>query len=100
MAFDWFNDLVKPAGTYVLGAGGGALLTWAIRALTKKGDEEKAFRRVFVSVTKHQNFGIRSVVVVNKDRLNGSYDATVKHLDDADAEVDSYLDSKAFGAKK
>ena len=100
MQFDWFNDLVKPAGAYILGAGGGALLTWGIRALTKKGDEEKTFRRVFVSVTKHQNAGIRAVVAVNKDRLNGSYDSTVRHLDDADTEVDAYLDQRAFGGKK
>ena len=100
MTFDWFNDLVKPAGAYVMGAGGGALITWAIRALTKKGDEEKSFRRVFVSVTKHQNAGIKAVVEVNKSRLNGSYETVVKHLDDANDEVDSYLDSRAFGGKK
>lgn len=54
--------------------------------------------RVLLSVSSHGNAGVRALVEANRQSLNGSYDRTMKHLDDADKEQQEFLTS-SYGGK-
>lgn len=47
--------------------------------------------RTLLSVNRHQTQGIRAVVEASRQSLNGSYDRTIHHLDEADKETDEFL---------
>ncbi len=125
MDLNWAKDFWVPAGVLVSGSVGGSLLTWMVRSLGKKArkagdvvakidaltegvckdreENQKAQMRtdeairVLLSVSSHGNAGVRALVEANRQSLNGSYDRTMKHLDDADKEQQEFLTSSDGG---
>ena len=114
---DWGSIAQK--GLEGLGAtGSAALAMWAVRKIggraKAKENEERLFKRVIVSVTQKQNgaikgqgAGMRAVVEINRDNLNGSYDSVMGHLDEADKNVEEadkiandYLVQTSLGEKR
>jgi hypothetical protein len=109
-------DLVEkfwiPLGLMLIGSGGGALITWLIRAMGKNSKIgpriEKVETRldhtdqavvVLLSVTSHQTAGIRAVVEANREALNGTYEKVIERMDAAETESQGFL-REAYGGKK
>src|SRR5690242_18527413 len=96
----------------VLGATGGALITWVVRSIGKNAsfprrletlegrhDRTDEAIRVLLTVTNHQTAGIRAIVEANRAAMNGTYDRVIRHMDEAEKEAQDFMTTGIGGAK-